>query len=722
MIARVFYSVKAEGLPHIPKEGGALLVPNHVTWVDALVLQLACPRPIRFVVFQDIYNQPLLKPIFQLVQAIPISATRAKEGMKDAVDRIERGEIICIFPEGELSRRGILLKLKKGFQVIARKANAPVIPVFLDRLWGSIFSFERGKFFFKWPRKWPYPVMVAFGEPIPSDKADIALVRERLQFLGEECYQERPILKEHIGRACIRGLKKSQWSQVVVDGMDHSSLTGGNLLAAGLALAKYLRGHTDKKRIAVILPPGKAAIVANLGIMLAGKVPVNLNFSAGREAITSAIRRGDIQSGITAKLVTKRLADFPWPEETLYMDEIVPPLKKSIITWRMAVALFPHWILASLIGVPSKGGHEEGVLLFTSGSSGEPKGVVLSHRNILSNVMQFGELLNLSKKDSVLASLPFFHSFGCTVTLWFPMIEGVRVVSYPSPLEVGKNAELIQKYGVTVMLATPTFLRGYLKKATPEQLKTLNLVVVGAEKLPKDIATAFKDKFGVDVMEGYGLTETAPVAAVNLPDPLPWKSDDAVQPSYRPGSVGRLAPGIAAQIREPETGAPMSLHDTGMLWVKGPNIFEGYLHEEKRTAEVLIDGWFKTGDLARFDDEGFLYIEGRLSRFSKIAGEMVPHETVEAKINEAYGFTAEGDRTVAITGVPDEAKGEALVLLTTKEINAQELRKRLTEAELPNLWIPRVVRQVETIPVLATGKLDLKRVKELAMELEAQEV
>src|SRR5437762_11120494 len=308
------------------------------------------------------------------------------------------------------------------------------------------------------------------------------------------------------------------------------------------------------------------------------------------------------------------------------------------------------------------------MVLFTSGSSGEPKGVVLSHRNIVGNVSQFRELLDARKEDAILASLPFFHSFGSTVTLWYPLIEGVRIVTYPNPLEVTKNAALIEKHKLTLLLATPTFLRGYLRKAEPDQLRTLRLVITGAEKLPLDLANAFEERFKQRVFEGYGLTETSPVVSVNLPEPQPIKPGEQVQPSSRLGSVGKMAPGIAAEIREPENDRKLSLHETGMVWFRGANIFEGYLHDDKRTDEVLRDGWFKTGDIGRFDEDGFLYIEGRLSRFSKIGGEMVPHETIEQKILRALNIEEQGERIITVMGVPDATKGEALVLLSTIDI------------------------------------------------------
>jgi acyl-[acyl-carrier-protein]-phospholipid O-acyltransferase/long-chain-fatty-acid--[acyl-carrier-protein] ligase len=244
----------------------------------------------------------------------------------------------------------------------------------------------------------------------------------------------------------------------------------------------------------------------------------------------------------------------------------------------------------------------------------------------------------------------------------------------------------------------------------------LRLIITGAEKLPLDLASHFEKRFDKKVFEGYGLTETAPVVSVNLPNPEPPKPGEHVQPSCRLGSVGRLAPGIAAEIRNPETDQKLSLYDSGMLWLRGVNIFEGYLHDPKRTAEILRDGWLKTGDVGRFDEDGFLYIEGRLSRFSKIGGEMVPHEAIENKIIELMGLSGRDERPIAIVGVQDETKGEALVLLSAIDIDVADLRKKLQEAGVPNLWIPKQIQRVEAIPVLASGKLDLKKCQALAAE------
>ncbi len=713
LLGRLLYRVTPHFTDRLPS-GGFLLLPNHLTWVDAIVLQLACPRPIRFIVFDAIYRLPLLYPIFRCVGAIPISPKKAKDAVRTAVELIEQGEVVCLFPEGELSRSGMLLRLKRGYELIARGAKCPVVPVWTDQLWGSIFSFEGGKYFFKMPKRLPYPVTVAFGEPIPHEDADIAHVRERFLALGEYCYQHREPLRGHLGRSIIRGLRRRQFSTAVIDGLDHSKLSRGFLLAASIALSRWLTTHSGAARVSIVMPPGKAGLIANLAVILADRIPVNLNFTAGRAALEASIRKAGVTECLTAGPMIKKIPDFPWPDHVIRLEEILPKLKAHIMLWRVLVALLPASVIAWLLDVPSIGDNAEALLLFTSGSSGEPKGVALTHRNLLGNVAQFSEMLGLGHKDSILGCLPFFHSFGATVTVLYPTLECIPLVTYPTPLEIGKLTALIQRYKIALFVSTPTFLRGFLRKADREELASLKLLVTGAEKLPQDLADAFQEKFKLKILQGYGLTETSPVAAVNLPEPKA-RPGDSVQPSSRDGSVGKLAPGIAARISSPETGERLSLHETGMLWLRGVNIFGGYLEDPARTADVLENGWFKTGDLARFDEDGFLFIEGRLSRFSKIGGEMVPHETVEQRIIEALDLPRD-ERTIVISGVPDEAKGEALVLLTTRDIDAKTLREKLSALGVPNLWIPKTIKRIESIPVLASGKLDLAQSKELAMQ------
>src|SRR5213075_945429 len=530
LLVRCFYRVTATGLENLPS-GGFLLVPNHISWVDALVLQLACPRPIRYVIDQAYYHKPVLHPILRALGCIPINIRHWHAAVRAAAERIADGEIVCVFPEGQLERRGVLLRLHRGYELIARHADAQAVPVWLDQLWGSIFSFQGGRFFTKLPKRVPYPVIIAFGKPLKAEAVDIATVREELLKLGEFCYSRRPAVDRHLAEECVRGLKRRPFATAVIDGLDHSVLSRSKLLGAAAALSRFLRKEFRDERVAIVLPASKGSMLANLAVTLAGKVPVDLNFTIGRAANEACCKRANLRVAISATPFIERVKDFPWPEQILKLDELMPRLKPQILFWWTMSILLPARLLLRLLQIPRKGGHAEATLLFTSGSTGEPKGVVMSHRNIVGNVSQFRQMLDATKDDAILASLPFFHTFGSTVTLWYPLIEGVRIVTYPSPLEAAKNAALIERYKLTLLLATPTFLRGYLRKAEPDKLRSLRLVITGAEKLPLDLAKNFEERFNQRVFEGYGLTETSPVVIVNLPEPQPTKPGEHVQPS-----------------------------------------------------------------------------------------------------------------------------------------------------------------------------------------------
>lgn len=583
----------------------------------------------------------------------------------------------------------------------------PLVPVAVDRPSASHLASEEGA-----------PVTLSIGVVTAPT---VTAYQESLLQAGVEAFSERPSLGQSLALAVLRGLKKNGRHSVLVDGTDESTLTYEQILAVSLALSRVIRNETSQKYLGIVLPPGKAGLIANLATILAGKIPVNLNFTAGKAAIESAMRQSGIDRILTVDLVVRKMQEFPWPStrKLILLERLMPSLKSKAKLWGVAARVLPPVALLKLLGLPAQGGDEEAALLFTSGSSGEPKGVVLTHRNIISNVIQFGSRLGLGPEDKILGCLPLFHSFGFTVTLWYALIEGIGLVTYPSPMEIPKLAGLIEKYRISLVVTTPTFLRGYLRKAKPEQLAPVKLIVTGAEKLPPSVAESFKATFGKDVFEGYGLTETSPATNVNLPTRPAPADGRPVRPSHRPGSVGQLLPGLAVRITDAVSGERLPLNQQGIIWFKGPNIFPGYHQQPRKTEEVLRNGWFRTGDLGRLDEDGFLYIEGRLSRFSKIGGEMVPHETVEEHINRALGLESESERKIAVVGIPDPDKGEALVLLSTVagETIKQELiqlRYTLLERGVPSLWIPKKMLRVTAIPVLASGKLDLRQCEELA--------
>jgi acyl-[acyl-carrier-protein]-phospholipid O-acyltransferase/long-chain-fatty-acid--[acyl-carrier-protein] ligase len=374
----------------------------------------------------------------------------------------------------------------------------------------------------------------------------------------------------------------------------------------------------------------------------------------------------------------------------------------------------PYRLLKRALHATPRGAEDLATVIFSSGSTGDPKGVMLTHHNIHSNVRQVTQIFMLKGKDKVLGILPFFHSFGFTATLWMPVAHGIGVVFHPNPLDAKSISALVSQYGVTFLVATPTFLQAYMRRCSPEHFGSLLYVLVGAEKLPERLALAFEDLFGIRPLEGYGCTECSPVVAVNGRD---FRAPGFRQVGARRGTIGHPLPGVSVRIVDPETSEPLPAGKPGMLMVKGPNVMKGYLGRPDKTAEVLKDGWYITGDIANMEEDGFLTITDRLTRFSKIGGEMVPHIKVEDKLHELAGAT---EQSFAVAAVPDERKGERLVVLhTLPEEKLAPVLEKLLACDLPALWKPRKDQffRVEALPYLGTGKLDLRAVKTRASEL-----
>ena len=721
LASHTFYRIRIVGKDHLPSRGGALLICNHVSYIDGFLVQGCTQRFIRFFMVRQFYDIRYLRPFCKILRAIPVSAQDGPRKLQAAFDQaredLRRGELVCLFAEGAITRTGNLLPFSRAMEVILEGVDVPVIPVHLDRVWGSIFSFEGGRPLSKWPAPRRAPVTISFGDPMPASSTAFE-IRGRVEELGAEAFRYREGELDLLPVRFLRRARKHPGGFCLAD-------SGGTRLGAGkaaigaLALARAVkRTCRDDEMVGILLPNSVPAALLNVSLSLLGKIPVNLNFTASTEALDKAIERCEIRHIFTAKqfLEKARLEERPGMVFMEDFKEEVTSLDKALAAaafWLSPPRCLGRWIR----GKPGSA-RDLATVIFSSGSTGDPKGVMLSHANINANVEGIGQILDIAPDDAVLGILPLFHSFGFTGGLWLPLISGAAVVYHHNPLDVKTIGELAGTYGITIVTATPTFLMGFIRRCTPEQFASLRYVMVGAEKLKDRIATAFEKKFGVEPFEGYGCTELSPVVSLNIPDVDRGKIH---QTGRKRGTIGHPLPGVAVRIVDPDTFEPLGPGQDGLLLVKGPNVMLGYLKDEDRTREVMRGDWYVTGDIATLDRDGFITIKDRLSRFSKIGGEMVPHIRIEEEIHTL--LNAGSEQLCAVTSVPDERKGEALAVLVLPSVDVDELLRQLGESELPKLWIPRrnAFVTVDEIPILGTGKLDLRRIKGLAAEALAGE-
>ncbi len=717
IVSRTIYNMKVKGMENVPKSGGALLVCNHLAYIDPMLILASLEREVRFLMYRPIYRKFGINLLARTMKVIPISTD---DGPKELIKSFQRtrkalqnGELVCIFPEGEISRSGQLLSFNRGFEHIIKGLDVPIIPVFLDRVWGSIFSFKDGRFFWKVPKEIPYPVTVLFGKPLPSS-SDAFSVRQAVQELGAEAFSMRDRKYQLLHRGFIRQARRTPLRTCIVDSTG-KKLNYLQALSGALIAAKALKTQLDSSdRVGVLLPPSAAGALINAALMLSGKIPVNLNYTAGVDAMRSAISQAKISRIITSERFLKKI-NLPKSDEHLLLEKTVSsPSFRTKLFAALAAMFVPVGLIEKYFGGKAGNLNSLATIIFSSGSTGTPKGVMLSHGNIASNIESLYDIFQLQKKDAILAALPFFHSFGFTGTLWMPLLAGIKAVYHFNPLDAATIGKLAQQERTTMLLTTPTFLLAYIRKCKPEQFAHLRLVITGAEKLSERVANSFYKKFRVLPLEGYGCTELSPVAMVNLPD---YQDHRVSQTGHKTGTVGRPIPGVAVKVVDPDTFADLPPGTRGLLLVKGPNVMLGYLNDEQKTAEVIRDGWYVTGDLASIDEDGFVTIHDRLSRFSKIGGEMVPHIKVEEEVHRALNRE---DRVCVVTSLPDGKRGEKLVLLTTVDFDYDRLIVDLRNAGLPNLWIFKKenIYKIDEIPVLGSGKLDLKKIKELAEDLD----
>jgi acyl-[acyl-carrier-protein]-phospholipid O-acyltransferase/long-chain-fatty-acid--[acyl-carrier-protein] ligase len=723
-VLRVFYKVRVIGRENLPERGGALLVCNHLSYADPFFVAAATRRNIRFLMFDDYYSKPIIRQFAGLFDAIPISGElRPREmvrALREASDSVRRGELVCIFAEGEISRLGRLLPFRRGMERIMKDIDAPVIPMHLEGLWSSIFSFERGRAFFKVPRRVPLPITVSYGKPV-SSRADSNQVRAAVQELEAEAFMGRKGLMQPLHRSFVQRARTVPFRFCMADARSGSMNFASALIkAVFLARALYATWKTNEA-VGILLPPSIAGALVNMAATLAGKRVVNFNYTASNELISEAARQTGIQITITSRAFLERLSHIQPPGDAVLLEDVVLAFATqwNKLTSGITALVFPIAMLERYCHNTKRPQMDDlATVIFSSGSTGDPKGVMLSHFNVAANVEQAARAFSLTNDDRVLGILPFFHSFGYTICIWLPVTLGAGVVYHPDPFDAGNIGELVAQYCVTFLVATPTFLLNYLRRIPSHQFGSLRYVIVGAEKLQQRLADKFAEKFGIRPLEGYGCTECSPVVAANT---LDYRGAGLRQIGGKPGKIGHPLPGMAVKVVDPDTRQPLNVNVPGLLLVKGPNVMQGYLGREDLTRAVLQGGWYNTGDIVSVDEDGFLAITDRLSRFSKVGGEMVPHIRIEESLQNC---AHSAEQVFAVTALPDEKRGERLVVLHLLE---DEALKRVLDCfyalDLPPLWKPKRDHfiRAERIPYLGTGKVDLRRVKEMAVQLTTAE-
>jgi acyl-[acyl-carrier-protein]-phospholipid O-acyltransferase/long-chain-fatty-acid--[acyl-carrier-protein] ligase len=703
-LLKLIYRVRVIGAENVPATGGCLIVCNHISYSDGAILAANLPRRGRFLVYRTYVDMPVIGFFLRAAGVIPVAAEDKRSALVASIDAAvtaaKAGEIVVIFPEGKLSRSGQLDTFRSGMERIAGRAGVPIVPAHLHGLWRTVLSRAENPVF-------PRPlraVELRIGKPLPPDTT----ANEARQRILELSYQYAQAAADRDSRtlssAFLHQAKRAPRHIAVRDAQ--GALSALQLAAVAISLRGKLDIAADEQCVGVLLPPSRAGAIVNLALSLAGKTAVNLNHTAGPAQISRMCELAKVRTVISADIYLRKIGRPELSAKLVLVEDRLKQLGKLRLVFSAAAVLLTpsRWLDRARAA-------DTAALVFSSGSTGDPKGVQLNHRQIIANCMAIAHALDLrAGHDGIASPLPLFHSFGLIPGMWLGLILRLTVASHPDPNDGKGIGELAHACKSTMLLSTPTFVRGYLRRTEAEHFKSLRFAVAGAERCPADLRESFKERFGADLLEGYGCTELAPVACVNLPT---VQRDGVVEVRTRDGSVGRPLPGMEIITIDAEAKTILPAGQEGLLVVRSASRMTGYLDRDDLTEKAFTHGGYSTGDIGRVDADGFVFITGRLARFAKIAGEMVPLDTIENVLHQHAGDAYE----IAVTAVADPSRGERLVVLHTGFTGSNDdLLRQLDEC--PPLWRPKArdVHLVESIPKLGTGKRDLGSMKKLAAE------
>lgn len=629
VLASTLYRVRVIGRENVPEHGGALLAPNHVSFADGLFLISAIDRPVRFVVYAGYFHHSLLGPFLRALGAIPISGSggpkQILQAFREAGRALDEGHLVCIFPEGQITRTGTLQSFQRGMQRILKGRDVRVIPVHLDRATASLFSpTHAGPF----PESTPLPVTVSFGPPLPSD-TPLHVLRQRIHDLDQEAWAYRKADRRPLHHGFIRRARRHPFRLAFAD-LEHPRISGIGSLTRAITLARALRPLWEGLRnVGILLPASPTAAIANVAVSMAGRTAVNLNFTASQAELNSAVRQTGLTTVITSRVRAEKAGIVvPGGVQPIWLEEIAERAgTKSRLTAVLLAWLAPIRILERVAGSVHPSAIDDiATIIFTSGSTDEPKGVVLSHFNIDSNVEAITQVFRVRPSDRLLGVLPLCHAFGYTA-FWLASNHGMGTIFHGDSSDAGGVGSLAERHRATILLATPRLLKLYQERCAPAQFGSIRLVIAGAQALPAGAAEAFEDHFGIRPLEGYGMTECSPCVAVSTPD---YRAPGYFQPGSRRGCVGRVLPGVSVQVVDPATFHPLDPGSEGLILVKGPNVMQGYVASDRLSELVLRNGWFITADLGAVDEDGFLKITGRSPQFSKSEESLVVHDRADS--------------------------------------------------------------------------------------------